>query len=291
MDHPHTTTEHDDHAYCWQQILRIRPHYRITRPYIEAVDADRLLVLNALFCALEETLSGTSEHSVAELKLAWWGQELIPDRVVHSQHPIARELYRSGAWKIISPQGIGELLGSSQQRLDPAAPVDMGALRALAASIGRAHMQPEVAISRAKGADSGPAESDYRLYGLVQLLRESARSARLGFWWIPMNLLARHGLVREDLKNQSRGPAIIALMQDVLLEAVDDELATGPEPKTSTRWKQQAQRLARYQRVQLAVLRRQVTELLGKHPSTYARQLGQIRLMQVLRGWQAARRE
>ncbi len=291
MDQPNTTTAHDDQAYCWQQILRIRPHYRITRPYIASADADRLLVLNALFCALEETLSGTSEYRVAELKLAWWGQELVPDRVVHSQHPIARELHRCGAWKMISPQGIGELLRSSQLRLDPAAPADMGALKGLAASIGRVHLQLEMAVSQAAGSDTGMADADCRLYGLMQLLRESARSPRLGFWWIPMNLLARYSLVREDLMNQAHGPAVTALMKDILLDAVQGKLATGGASKTSKHGQQQAERLARNQRVQLAVFRRQVTELLGKHPRTYAGQLGQIRLMQVLLGWNAARKE
>ena len=70
----------------------------------------------------------------------------------------------------------------------------------------RPQLDLELGISGLKGSKLELEPGLLARNGLLQLIRESVyRKEQGGFWWIPLNLLARHGVSREDIVT---GPAV-----------------------------------------------------------------------------------
>ena len=90
-------SESNTHQFCWEQVLRINRAFRISQVFAPADKADQLLALYALFAAVEETCSAYSDEEVARRKLHWWRGECLRPGNDGGEHPISRELRRTGA--------------------------------------------------------------------------------------------------------------------------------------------------------------------------------------------------
>ena len=197
-------TDRTDRQFCWEQVLRVRPEFRLTQPYSRQLAW--LLPLYALFSALEEGQNRSSDPFVARAKLAWWRDELLSAGYRSSEHPICRQLSESGFVLSGLEAVIEGWVKSFVDRLDALAPVDEHQLRALCVTVGLYPTLLEL------GTQQHPRPGSFldaacAVNGLVQLLRESGRSRNEmeRFTWVPLTLLAHHSLSRSDLylENQS----------------------------------------------------------------------------------------
>ena len=174
MSLPDTELESSDLQYCWQIVRRVQPMFLISSPYLLKKQVEGVLALFALCASIEEAFFKVTDESVARTKLTWWAEELLPSAMGNSNHPIVRQLHRSGA---ISPWAHGALQRWSQTSLDricaepPSSPTE---LRTLCFQVGLYPMQMELGFT-SQSAENGIPEAACAVNGLVQLLREDSR--------------------------------------------------------------------------------------------------------------------
>lgn len=195
-----TSDEHDG-QFCWQQVLRVRPLVRLSHPYAPRESSSKVLALYALCCAVEEALCQASDEIVSRTKLSWWQQQLLSSESSTSNHPITRQLHKTGLISEHSHGWLQFLLETTLDRIDVTAPKDELELKSLCESVGLSQMRLELAIQ-----DQHPGQEELlvaacAVNGLVQLLRESSRSQTPAYGWLPLNLLARYELTRHDLQS------------------------------------------------------------------------------------------
>jgi phytoene synthase len=204
-----------DLQFCWQQVLRVRPGFRLSYTYAPKELWVRLLALYALLTAVEEALCRVSDEGVALAKLTWWQQQLLSPEYRVSAHPITRQLYRSGMITPDTQEHFRGLLASTMERLDAPAPTNENALKSLCRSVGLYPLRLELAMQDGNQEVSELFEEACAVNGLVQLLRESSRSEMPGYTWLPLNLLARYDLVRDAVQSKTRADKIQPLMEQL----------------------------------------------------------------------------
>ena len=271
----------NERLFCWEQVARVNPLFRVSQPFAPAGQAERLLPLYALFSAVEQLCTQWSDAELARRKLDWWRSECLAGDPANSDHPILRELAKHSA---LPDRGLlGPLLEGAAGRLDGVAPADGDGLEALCRETGL----PQVRIELdALGEDPGGAlaTAPSARIGLAQLLRESMGQGRPNhFWWLPLNLLARHGISRAEVEQEVDGPVALALFSEILDQA--------------GRWKQpivaaenSLPQAARHLAVHAHLQQRALDRLRGRPPSEYATALRKAGLAELLQAWRCARR-
>jgi phytoene synthase len=211
----------NDLMFCWEQVSRTNGFFRISRVFAPRESAERLLPLYALFSVVEQISSTVTEADVAEGKLAWWRNECLQGKMTESQHPLVRELVRTGAANRLPGQSMAELFEGAGRRLSAVAPSDMDALKNRCLEIYRPQLELELSVS---GPRIALAEFDSGLLarnGLFQLVRESIRRKEQGgFWWLPLNALARHGVSRVEISRSPKSENVAGLLNEVLTEGL-----------------------------------------------------------------------
>lgn len=221
--------------FCWEQVLRTNRLFRVSHAFAPPRQARRLLPLYALFGAIEELCSECSDDAVAWRKLEWWSHECRPANRQRSQHPVMRGLVETGAENGLSAEWLERLFGHAAFRLDAPAPPDMAGLRQLCDAIGRPTFELELAVCGGPGPLSETELGAAATSGLLQLLRESARrGSRKPHWWVPLNLLARHGIERDELASGLGKGSAEALFRDLLEQCSDWACPAGGESRALT---------------------------------------------------------
>jgi len=217
-----SSSERDNaRMFCWEQISRTNRLFRMSRVFASRNYADSLLPLYALFSVVEQISSTVSDVDVAISKLNWWRNECLHKNRAESQHPLLRELTRTGAANSLPDESIAGLFDGAGHRLLATAPADLGALRNQCIEIYRPQLELELSVSGPQLAVDDFNPGLLARNGLVQLVRESTRGKEQGrFWWIPLNSLARHGVSREEITNSPESPNVANLMAEVLTEGI-----------------------------------------------------------------------
>lgn len=275
------TRQSNERLFCWEQVARINPLFRVSQSFAPAGQAERLLPLYALFSALEQLCANWTDAELVQRKLDWWRSECLAGDPAQSDHPILRELASHGA---LPGRGLlGPLLEGAAGRLDGVAPADGDGLEALCRETGLPQCRIELDVM---GEDPGGAlaATPVARIGLAQLLRESMGQGRPNrFWWLPLNLLARHGISRAEVEQEIDSPVSLALFDDILGQA--------------GRWKQpdaatpnSLPPAARHLAVHAHLQQRALDRLRGRPPSEYATLLRRAGLAELLHAWRCARR-
>jgi len=195
------TGEGNDRQFCWEQVGKSNRVFRISQVFASRHCAEKLLPLYALFSAVEQICSSISDEDVARAKLNWWRIECLQKIPNESGHPVMKELNRSGAMSDLRWESIASLLDGVESRLYASAPPDVEALKGMCIELHRPQLELELGISGLKRSTLEFEPGLLARNGMLQLIRESVyRKEQGGFWWIPLNLLARHGVSREDIK-------------------------------------------------------------------------------------------
>lgn len=276
----------NDRRFCWEQVLRTNRIFRISQVFAPADRTTQLLPLYALFSAVEEIGFEYSDESIARHKIDWWRNECSRLGAQGSDHPILRELSTRVAHQALDQDNLARLFDDAESRLDAVAPADHHQLRNLCAGLTRPQIALELSLC---GGEPPPAEVIDVIgaeIGLAQLLRESVRclpSRR--YWWLPMNLLARHGLTRGDIANDSPAVPVRALFADLLKET--SLWRTNGNSRVRAAWLSEpaARHLFVIGRLQADALRR----LGRRRPDQFAKELNRVGMPQLLQAWKAAR--
>ena len=215
----------NDSLFCREQVARSNRLSLLAQVFAAAERREALVALYALFSVIEQVCSGSKEEDVAIKRLAWWRDELNNSLNAQGVHPLGKELIRTGAASRISMKHIDQLLLSAQARLESPVIGDTAALKQLCLETGWPLVELEWALCGRDSNQPGLEGLAVRA-GLAQLIRESAGENAHQMWWIPMNLLARHGLARNRLDEPSLDEAATALSRELLsMEGCNDRQA------------------------------------------------------------------
>ena len=216
-----STTSGDNHRqYCLEQVLLTNRIYALSSQFSSAEHADRILALYALIASLSRVICEPSEEEISLRKLAWWREELLDRALAESPHPVVKELVRSGCADRVGRDQLEELLVQAHQRIDPTPPADQDQLHDRLARM----IRPQLLLEAAVVEVPLPTEqfTPVTATACLQLIRESLSSpGESGFWWVPMNQLARHGARREDLMTSEAGASVL----QSVLKSVGEALA------------------------------------------------------------------
>ena len=274
--------------FCWEQVLRTNRLFRISTTFAPADRAGQLLPLYALFGAVEEICSEHSDEDVARRKLDWWRREFARLDSQGSDHPILRELVRSGAHHALRKDSLARLFDDAESRLDAGAPADIAGLRAVCCKLSQPQFELELSLSGGQQLTPPLLDSYGAVSGLAQLLRESVRRRPPGgYWWLPLTLMARHGISRADIgRDGGPDPAAQAMFSDLLDGCLDWNPAPAPGGAASDSESAAMRHLHVLGHLQVTALRR----LQPDEPSEFAAELTRLGLTQLYQAWKAARR-
>lgn len=247
-----------------------------------------LLALHSLFCALEEALCRVSDESIAVAKLTWWHQQLLSSECTVSAHPITRQLYRSGVINADTQKHFQGLLASTIERLDARPPSDVESFRSLCRLVGLYPMRLELAMQGESDPESPFINAACAVNGLVQLMRESSRSELSSYTWLPMNLLARHGLTREQFQRNAQPETtglLIRQLCELGLSWVEND-ALESDLQINAEWRQRHRHWII--ETQLNARRLKTLQRLGLH--LHDREFSATRAGEAWLAWRVARR-
>jgi phytoene synthase len=279
--------EQNERLFCWEQVQAANPLFRISRVFAPEGQAGRLLPLYALFAVLERLCSNRSDVDVARRKLDWWRGECLQGEFERSAHPVLREFVASGAVRSVDRNLLVPLFDSVDARLDAQPTADFAALERLCRSVAEPQLALELAVCAGRDAPASTALAAHLPHvGLAQLLRESARSAQDGrFWWLPLNLLARHGISRAQLEQDPDAAAGRALFSDIL-DCAQRWGEAAAQANTGREIRPAAQHFVVSSQLQGCALHR----LRKTRPTKYASALTRVGARELLLAWRAARR-
>jgi phytoene synthase len=210
----------NDRLFCWEQVSRTNPAFRVSQVYASREDADRLLPLYTLFSIIEQICGRSSDEDLARSKLSWWRIECSPENLQKSRHPVLKEMHRTGVAERLEPAVVKQLLDGAEIRLEARPPSDISELKNMCADFQNAQYSLESMACGLRPEQIGVNRSLLARNGLLQLIRESSQQAEQGaYWWIPLNLLARHGVSRGDVINDPKSAEVSALMTGLLTES------------------------------------------------------------------------
>ncbi len=265
--------ESTDRPFCEEQVAAGNRLFRISRLFAGPGAESWLLPLYALFSALEQACSRVSDESVAARKLFWWREELSGRGIGSSDHPILRLLSASGAAERLPPSSLTALVDAAFTRLDPSPPKDREALEDWCRDIGRPMVELELAAGGQDPGRAGQWAGGSGRIGLAQLLREG------GSAWLPMDLLARHGLSRSEASEPGNEK------RTALLNEIFDQASRWPKGEGAT-----LPAAARHLHVIDALYRRKLGRLAWQRSPDAAAELNRPRLPDLAVAWGAARR-
>jgi len=211
--------KNNDRLFCWEQVSATNRLFRVSRVFAPRSCVDKLLPLYALFSAVEQVCSTIADEDVASSKLNYWRSELLHQDRADSQHPLVKELCRTGASGDLKRESIAALLDAATSRLSVNAPPDQKALKEICVELYRPQLEMELDVCGLPDAVPVFSRDLLARNGMTQLFRESThRKEEGGFWWVPLNLLARHSISREEIVRNPRSAGAVQLLRDVLAD-------------------------------------------------------------------------
>jgi phytoene/squalene synthetase len=279
-------SESNERRFCWEQVLRTNPAFRVSHVFAPSDQAGQLLPLYALFAAVEEVSAECTDDDVARRKLQWWRSECARLQAGEGDHPISRELRRTGAHRKLRRKSLEQLLDDAEQRLDAAAPSDTRELRMACLALSRPQFELELSLSgEAESADAVVNELG-ATSGLAQLLRESARRQSPGrYWWLPLSLLARHGVGRATIDERPNAEPVAALFAELFAGYRE----WGEPPVSGGLDYRQLRQAARHLFVVGQLQRDAVARIGAMSPRDFLPAMNRAGLPQVYQAWKAAR--
>lgn len=281
-------SEHDnDRMFCWEQVSRTNRLFRISRVFAPRDCAEKLLPLYALFSVIEQICSSQTDMEVAARKLSWWRNECLHQGLGASQHPLVKELVRTGAADTLPVASIAALFEGADHRLSGSAPADMDLLRRNCIAIYRPQLELELSLSESPLAVGDFNPGLLARNGLFQLLRESSRGRGQGsFWWVPHNSLARYGVSREEITRNPKSPAVADLMKSLITGGV----SWGGDPLHSLETATLDYSPARHVFAISALYSRKLQRLLRTTTDRFAGEMVRLNPADLLAAWKRARR-
>jgi len=276
----------NDRLFCWEQVARTNQAFRVSQIFAVREDAARLLPLYALFSVVEQICSVSSDEDLARSKLNWWSIECADKNLQTSDHPVLKEFRRTGTAERLGQVLVHSLLDSAASRLEARAPADISELKAICINTQRPQFDLEMTICGLSVDSVQASPGLLALGGLLQLIRESAKSPEQGaYWWVPLNMLARHGIGREALVNQPGSPEVSGLLSELIEESV----SWVPSEYRLNENHRDFQPLRNYFAIN-GIYTRKIKSLNGMALDRYITELERVRVSDLFVAWKCARR-
>nr|WP_218625472.1 squalene/phytoene synthase family protein [Luteibacter sp. dw_328] len=215
--------------------MAVQPQQRVALPFVDVSVRDAHVALAAFEQELIASAYGVREPQVAAAKLQWWAEELSGAAASGGRHPLTKQLFADErARRIPADRWLAPVLAAMAQ-LEQGTPSDFNAQ--VTASRGMHGALAALENAWWFGADA-PVEAASRIATLSHLvfalsrLELDAERERLP---LPMSRLARHGLSRGQLKDDTpaRREALKAQLGE-LAAGLREALALG-EPLSTFR--------------------------------------------------------
>jgi phytoene/squalene synthetase len=188
---------------------------------------------------------------------------------------VLRELQSTGAADQLELCDLAHLFAGAESRLDALAPVDDSEMESLCLGISQSQIELEKRVCGAGSDSQLLTAGDAARNGLLQLLREH-RS-----WWLPLNLLARHGLSRASINDPSQAESVSELFGELLAAAEEwggkQAAPSTPDPQL------------RHLFVLSSLNSRKLRALKKRQPAAYDAELDRLRPSDVFAAWKLAR--
>jgi phytoene synthase len=278
--------ETNELKFCWEQVLRTNRLFRISQVFAPADRAAQLVPLYALFAAVEEVCSNFSEEEVARRKLDWWRNECTLSNTQGSDHPILRQLERTGALYALPRDSLERLFADAESRLDPMPPEHPEGLRERCRQISWPQFELELSLWGDSRPDAQSCDSIAAVSGLAQLMRETVRRGAPGnYWWLPLSLLARHGVSRPEISRDESAAPVQALFTELLGTCRN----WAPQSLGGRVLPQRADDATRHLSVLSQLQSYALRRLRPDQPTRFAAELNRVGLAQLYQAWRVAR--
>lgn len=202
-------TEHDAFAHHVEKLIAVHPEHAIARLFLPTAQRESVSAFEAVVFELEQTLWHAREPQAASAKLQWWAEELTRTLAGEARHPLTQALPVAVATANVQHLPRRWLL-QSLALLDDALASDFAAQCAAVESFYVPLAQLESALFGSGAQAATPRALSMLLCELARMA-QGQKAHRLA---VPLNLLARHQLTREQLEQQC--PAREQLMRDQL---------------------------------------------------------------------------
>lgn len=241
---------------------------------------DERVRYGGLACLLQEWLKAAreiSEPQVAAAKLGWWREEMQRATQGETRHPLTQELFADRRVQRVPAALWTAAVDAAVLAIDAAPAPDFAAQAAAVAPLAHAFAALETRVAFGTGVASARAAAVWSVGLRLADLRALVNAVQRGRSPLPMHLLARHGMLREGLLEDS--PARRAALRDGVGEFAHalDAAAKMDGP------------LALFRDVQLRADRHALAVALRAAEPLAALRQPRSRLRDVLKTWHAAR--
>lgn len=190
-----------DIGFCWEQVHKRDPWFRLHYLFAPRKRVTQVLALHALFSMIEGTLE-MSEESLCMSQLLWWRSELETDKARVSAHPVIRTMRDGLDTGLFSTHITDPLIAQVLLRLQAEPVTDEIALKNICHSIGKSKIVAEISIIPDEASNQDYSGQCAGL-GLACLLEFVIQSSQRSWWFVPMDLQARHQIDSEAIDHQS----------------------------------------------------------------------------------------
>lgn len=276
----------NDRFFCWEQVSRTNQAFKVSQVFAARDDAAKLLPLYALFSIVEQICSASFDEDLARTQLDWWRIECSQANMQSSHHPVLKEFRRTGAAQRILQDQLQSLFNSVQARLEARPLSDISELQAFCLGIQRPRFDLEISISGLSVDSLDARPGMLARGGLLQLFRESSKHPEQGaYWWIPLNLLARHGIGRDALVNEPESAKVTGLLSDLIAEVT----AWAPSGHQISGDYNDLRALRHYFAIN-GIYYNKINRLKNKSPKHFNTEFNRFRVSDLFVAWQCARR-
>ena len=210
--------------------LAVQPQQRIALVFVDGRRYPGHVALAALEQELLGAAYGIREPQVAAAKLNWWAEELAGAPASGGRHPLTQVLFDDErAHAIASDRWLAPVLAAMAQ-LEQGTAADFSAQLDAAMPLHGALAALETAWWYGADASSARAKRVAMLNHLLHALLRLEQDAERDRLPLPMARLARHGLIRAQLRSHSaaRQQAIKAQLDDLLASWAESATLAGP---------------------------------------------------------------
>ncbi|AAZ97650.1 putative terpenoid synthase [Thiobacillus denitrificans ATCC 25259] len=208
----------DAHRYCQERAAASGSSFYYSFVFLPTEVRRAITAFYALCRELDDVVDECHERQLAELKLAWWREEIGRFAAGAATHPATRALADTARGASVQPALLLEIVDGMAMDLEHARYADFRALKLYCHRA--ASVVGEIAAGIFEGA-RGEHDREVRRYAhelglafqLTNIIRDVGEDARRGRIYLPLDEMARFGVAEADVLEGRDTPAFRALMQ------------------------------------------------------------------------------
>jgi phytoene synthase len=208
----------DAHQYCQERAAASGSSFYYSFVFLPPETRRAITAFYALCRDLDDVVDECHERALAEVKLAWWREEIGRFAAGAPTHPATRALADTERGRAVESALLLEIVDGMAMDLEHVRYADFKSLKLYCYRV--AGVVGEIAASIFDGT-RGDHDRPVRRYAhelglafqLTNIIRDVGEDARRGRIYLPLDEMARFGVAEADLLNGRDSDAFKALMQ------------------------------------------------------------------------------